>query len=262
MTEEQELARLEEEWKDRFERFTAPEPTREDTFRLIEKIKAADEVAKPIDLRAQLEIAQSSLSWKDKWLNLFLSQWTFHGMKSWLLTGGIMLILSLTISQNMADEMTGFAAWIKWVTLIMIAVIGYAFRPKDEGNHAIETLSYYPLIQQMFARFMIVMVMQCVIAFPLVFVITGKAGILTYMLKVFTPLFFFGVVGFVSTVWLGSKLGLLLTIMIWFVQIFFDKMSFSLFTQSNLLVHVLIVGFSILLLGTVRLRYRPMRDSL
>ncbi len=174
MSEDQELSHLENEWKNSFDRFTSPEPTREQTFNLIEKIKEADEI-KPVDLRAELE-AQSNCSIyiSAKVVNLFLSQWNFHGASSWLLTGIVMLVLTITISQNMGNEMTGFIAWIKWITLIIIAVMGYAFRSKNEGNDIIETLSYYPLIQQMFTRFMIVMGLQLAITLPLSFIHARK----------------------------------------------------------------------------------------
>ena len=52
--------------------------SREQTFNLIQKIKEADEI-KPVDLRAELEAHQETQSISSKVMNLFLSQWNFHG---------------------------------------------------------------------------------------------------------------------------------------------------------------------------------------
>ena len=51
MNEDHELSHLEKEWKNSFDRFTAPEPSREQTLNLIRKIKETGE-NKPVDLRA------------------------------------------------------------------------------------------------------------------------------------------------------------------------------------------------------------------
>ena len=64
----------------------------------------------------------------------------------------------------------------------MIAVMGYAFRSKNEGNDIIEKLSYYPLVQQMFTRFMIVMALQLAITLPLSFVILGSVSSVLYLM--------------------------------------------------------------------------------
>ncbi|WP_342429259.1 hypothetical protein [Neobacillus sp. FSL H8-0543] len=265
MSEDRELTRLENEWKNRFDRFTAPEPSREQTLDLLQKIKAVEEV-KPVDLRFKLESHQDTQSMSARTVNLFLSQWNFHGTRSWLLTGIIMLILTLTISQNIGNEVAGFSTWIKWVTLFMIAVMGYAFRTKNEGNQLIETLSYYPLTVQMFMRFMIVMALQLAITLPLSFIILGATNSIYYLLGSFTPVLFFGVIGFVSTIWLGQKIGLLLALFVWFSQTLFEKQhqSASLFqlpeNEGFLLMNIVVMGISILLLGTVTLKYRQMRD--
>lgn len=146
MKENDELANLENEWKTGFDRFTAPEPTREQSMSLIEKIKGT-EAEKPVDLRMELETAQNTQSVSAQVANLFLSQWNFHGARSWLLTAIVMLVLTITISQNWGGHVAGFTVWIKWTSLIMIAVMGYAFRAQNEGNDIIERLSYTPLIQ-------------------------------------------------------------------------------------------------------------------
>lgn len=265
MSEDKELLRLENEWKNRFDRFSAPEPSREKTLDLLQKIKGIEE-AKPVDLRVKLESQQETQSMSARVVNLFLSQWNFHGARSWLLTGIIMLILTLTISQNIDNEVAGFTTWIKWITLIMIAVMGYAFRAKNEGNQLIETLSYYPLIVQMFMRFMIVMTLQLAITLPLSFVILGGTNSIYYLLGSFTPVLFFGVIGFVSTIWLGQKIGLLLVLFVWFSQTLFEKQlqSASLFqlpgNEGFLLMNSIVLGISILLLGSVILKNRQMRD--
>ena len=48
------------------------------------------------------------------------------------------------------------------------------FAQKMKGMNIIETLSYYPLVQQMFTRFMIVMALQLAITLPLSFIILGR----------------------------------------------------------------------------------------
>jgi hypothetical protein len=265
MSENKELTRLENEWKNRFDRFTAPEPSREQTLDLLQKIKGVEEV-KPVDLRVKLESHQETQSMSVRVVNLFLSQWNFHGARSWLLTGIIMLILTLTINQNIGNEAAGFTTWIKWITLIMIAVMGYAFRAKNEGNQLIETLSYYPLIVQMFMRFIIVVALQLAITLPLSFIILGGSNSIYYLLGSFTPVLFFGVIGFVSTIWLGQKIGLLLALFVWFSQTLLEKQlqSASLFqlpeNEGFLLMNIVVLGISILLLGSVTLKNRQMRN--
>lgn len=266
MSEDNELTRLENEWRHRFDRFTAPEPTREQTLDLIRKIKEVDEV-KPVDLRAELEMQQEAQSTSSRVMNLFLSQWNFHGARSWLLTAIVMLILTLTISQNGEASGGDFLTWIKWVSLIVIAGMGYAFRSKNEGNHIIETLSYTPVIQQMFTRFLIVMVLQLVITLSLSFIVLGGTNSVFYVLGSLTPILFFGVVGFVSTMWLGQKIGIAITLFVWFGQVLLEKQStsislFQLPGDGNfLLVNIIGVGVSFLLLSSIVLKNKRMRDA-
>lgn len=266
MSEEKDLLRLENEWKHRFDRFTAPEPTREQTLSLLENIKRVELENKPVDVRHDLENIQSSQTLKQKLMNLLLSQWTFHGMKSWILTGVIMLILTVTISLN-SEGTAGFVTWIRWMTLGMIGVIGYAFRSKDEGNDVIEKLSYYPLIYQMFARFVIVMSLQMLIALPLIFIILGKASTIEYIIGTFTPLFFFGVVGFVTIMWLGQKIGLFCTLTVWFSQLFLEKIfnSISLFklyeSDQTMILNASIWIVSLGLLMTILLSQRLIKEE-
>ncbi|CAH2715134.1 hypothetical protein BACCIP111895_02318 [Neobacillus rhizosphaerae] len=258
MDENQELEKLEKEWKNHFARFTAPEPTREMTLDLIQKIKKIEENQSPVDLRLELETTQNSLSTRDKIVNIFLSQWNFYGTTSWLLTGLVMIAITFTISENTADPLFGFTNWIRWITLLVIAVIGYSFRPKNEGNEIIETLSYYPIIQQMFTRFMIVIGFQLVLALPLCFFIVGRESTILYLVSSFIPVFFFGVVGFVATFWLGQKIGLSLTLFIWFSQVLLKKkLLFQVPGDDYFLVmNTIIFGLSILLLSTILLKSR------
>ena len=265
MSENKELTRLENEWKNRFDRFIAPEPSMEQTLDLLQKIKGIKEV-KLVDLRVKLESHQETQSMSARVVNLFLSQWNFHGARSWLLTGIIMLILTLTISQNIGNEVAGFTTWIKWITLIMIAVMGYAFRAKNEGNQLIETLSYYPLMVQMFTRFMIVMALQLAITLPLSFIILGRMNSVLYLLGSFTPMLFFGVVGFVCTIWFGQKMGILLALVIWVSQSLFERQLqwASLFqlpgNEGFLLMNLVVMGVSCLLLSSVILKNQQMRN--
>lgn len=267
MKENDELANLEDEWKSRFDRFTAPEPTREQSMSLIEKIKGIER-EKPIDIRMELETAQNTQSFSEKMTNLFLSQWNFQGARSWLLTAIVMLVLTVTVNQNWGAGATGFVVWIKWVSLIMIAVMGYAFRTKNEGNDIIERLSYTPIIQQMFTRFMIVLVLQLVIALPLSFIVLGGVSSTLYIISSFTPLLFFGVVGFVGTIWLDQKIGATLALVVWFGQVLLgDKLKFaSLFQVPGddyfLYMNLVVLGISCLLLSSVVLKNRQLRDGL
>ena len=261
MNEDHELSRLEKEWKNSFDRFTAPEPSREQTLNLIQKIKETGE-NKPVDMRATLEAQQETQSFSSKVASLFLSQWNFHGARSWLLTGIVLLILTITISQNGGDAATDFLTWIKWITLIIIAGMGYAFRSKNEGNEIIETLSYYPLVQQMFTRFMIVMAIQLAITLPLSFIILGSVSSVLYLLSSFTPILFFGVVGFVATMWLGQKIGILLALFVWFAQVLLEKqLKFAALFQLPgndyfVLTNIVVIGISVLLLFSVPLKNR------
>lgn len=265
MSEDQELSRLEKEWKNRLDRFTAPEPTREQTVRLLEKIKQMDET-KPVDLRAELEERQASQSMSSKVASLFLSQWNFYGSKSWWLTGIVMLVMTIMINVSTQNEMTGFMAWMKWITLIIIAVMGYAFRSKNDGNDIIEKLSYYSLVHQMFARFIIVMGFQLAMTLPLSYLVMGKASSLLYLYGSFTPIFFFGVVGFISAMWFGHRAGVIITLFIWLSQVLFDEklQSFSLFqlpwNEHFLFTNVVILALSSLLLSSILLRNYLARD--
>jgi len=258
VSENQELTKLEQEWKAHFDRFTAPEPTREMTLDLIQKIKNMEQNQSPVDLRQELETTQQSLSTRSKIINMFLSQWNFYGTTSWLLTALLMIAITFTISENFSDAVTGFASWIKWITLLVIGVIGYSFRPKNEGNEIIETLSYYPMIQQIFTRFMIVMGIQLVLTLPLSFVIVGKESTMLYLVSSFIPVFFFGVIGFVAIFWLGQKIGLSITLFIWFSQVLLKK---KLLFQAPgdeyfIVMNVMVLVVSILLLSSVILKKR------
>lgn len=256
MDENQELTKLEKEWKTHFDRFTAPEPTREMTLDLIQKIKNMEQEQSPVDLRIELETAQNSLSTRSKIVNLFLSQWNFYGTTSWLMTGLLMIAITFTISENSGDAITGFTSWIKWITFIVIGMIGYSFRPKNEGNEIIETLSYYSMIQQIFTRFMIVMGFQLVLMLPLSLLIIGKESTTLYVVSSLIPVFFFGVIGFVAIFWLGQKIGLSIALFIWFSQVLVKKR--LLFQAPGdeyfLSVNVILLGVSILLLGSVLLK--------
>lgn len=258
MNKEQDLDMLEKEWKTHFDRFTAPEPTRENTLDLIQRIKNSDQNQSPVDLRLELERAQSSLSINSKMANLFLSQWSFYGAKSWLLTGLVMAVVTFAVSENSADPLTGFLNWIKWITLLVIAAIGYSFRPRNEGNEIIETLSYYPIIEQMFTRFMIVMGFQFVLTLPLSFIVLGSDVTSLYLVSSFIPVFFFGVIGFVATIWLGQKIGLSLTLVIWFSQVLVKKnILFQVPGDDYFLsMNLAILGFSVVLLSTILLKNR------
>ncbi|MCR2823838.1 hypothetical protein [Lederbergia panacisoli] len=258
MSENQELSKTEKEWKTHFERFTAPEPTREMTLDLIQRIKNIEENESPVDLRLELEMTQHSLSTKSKIVNMFLSQWNFYGMTSWLLTGLLMIAITFTISENYGDAITGFASWIKWITLLVIAAIGYSFRSKNEGNEIIETLSYYPMIQQIFTRFMIVMGFQLVLALPLCFVVVGKESTILYLVSSFIPVFFFGVIGFAAIFWLGQKIGLSIALVIWFSQVLLKKKLLFLAPSDDyfLVVNGIILSISILILSSVLFKRR------
>lgn len=258
MDEYQELTKLEEEWKTKFERFTAPEPTREMTIDLIQKIKNMEQEQGPVDLRIELENAQSSLSFKAKIINMFLSQWNFYGTKSWLVTVLLMILITVTINENSASAVTGFSSWIRWITLVVIGMVGYSFRPRNEGNEIIETLSYYPIIQQVFTRFIIVMGFQLVISLPLSLFVIGKENTILYLVSSFIPIFFFGVIGFVAVFWLGQKIGLSIALFIWFSQVLVKKRVLFLDPSNDyfLSVNVTIVGVSILLLCSILLKKR------
>lgn len=256
MDENQDLVKLENEWKSHFDRYTTPEPTREMTLDLIQNIKSIEQNQAPADVRIELETAQHSLSIKERVVNMFLSQWNFYGTTSWLLTGLVMIAITFIISENTSDPLFGFTHWIKWITLLVIAVIGYSFRPKNEGNEIIETLSYYPIIQQMFTRFMMVMGFQLVLALPLSLFVVGKESTIGYLVGSLIPVFFFGVVGFVATFWLGQKIGLTLTLLIWFSQVLVKKKLLFQVPGNDyfLLMNAIIFSLSILLLSTILLR--------
>lgn len=259
MSEDKELHELEREWKSRLERFSAPEPTREQTFTLLENIRNQAAKEQPQNMRTELEQLQKSRTPFEQMVDLLASQWTFYGMRSWILTAIVMLILTISVYGNDSGE-ASFSIWLKGMSFLMIVLIAYAFRPRNEGNAALEELSYYPLIQQMFARFVIVMSLQLILALPLSFFLLGSASTAAYIFGTFTPLFFFGTVGFVSTFWLGGRAGTIITAFLWFVQMLLDTQvqALSLFRLPEsdwfLAASVLLMLISVLLLGSIVLK--------
>lgn len=259
MSEDKELHELEKKWASRMERFTAPEPTREQTFMLLDNIRSQAAEEQPQDMRAELEQLQKSRTRIEQMFDLLASQWTFYGMRSWILTAMVMLILTISVYGNDPGE-SGFSLWLKGMSFLMIILIAYAFRPRNQGNATLEELSYYPLIQQMFARFVIVMGVQLILALPLTFFLLGSASTMAYIFGTFTPLFFFGTVGFASTFWLGGRAGTIITAFLWFMQILLDGQvkSFSLFRLPEsdwfILANVFLILLSILLLGSIVLK--------
>ncbi len=259
MSENKELHELEKEWRRRMERFTTPEPTREQTCMLLNNIRNQTAEKQPQDIRAELEQLQQSRTPLGEMFDLLASQWTFYGMRSWILTSIVMLVLTVFVYGN-DPGVAGFSIWLKGMSLLMIVLISYAFRPKNEGNAMLEELSYYPLIQQMFARFVIVMGVQLILALPLIYFLLGSASTMVYIFGTFTPLFFFGAVGFVSTFWLGGRAGTIITGFLWFMQILLDGQvkSFSLFRLPEsdwfMLANILLMFISIVLLGSIVLK--------
>lgn len=265
MNENQELDRMEKEWKNRFDRFTAPQPSMEKSFDLINKIKTASETL-PYDFREELEFLQEKQSTKSRVINLFLSQWNYYGSRNWLYTGVIMLLICLTINEGTEDGVSGYVAWLKWGTLVVILFIAFAFRTKDEGNRIIEELSYTPVLHQLFARFIIVMGVQFVISLPLSYFIFGNSGSVLLVFTSLSAMFIFGVIGFVSTFWFGQKIGLAMTLVVWLLQFVFEsKVTIaSIFqepqSQSFMFTHMFALIISLLLLSSVLIKGRYWRN--
>lgn len=261
MNEEKELLEMEKKWQEKFERFTAPEPSREQTFALLDSIRTASVEEQVYEMPAEIEQLQTSRTTFQKIRDLLRSQWTFYGMTSWLLTAVFMIVLTTTIHANYEPQ-TGFVVWIKWMSFSLIALIAYLFRPRNEGNAILERLSYYPLIQQLFARFVIVMTMQGVIVFPLSFFFVDSMEMFTYLVATYVPLFFFGVVGFISTIWFGGKIGAIATALLWALFVFVDQQVgeisiFRLVEQDTISFRLcMIIIISFLLLASVLLKDR------
>ncbi|MBE1556115.1 hypothetical protein [Sporosarcina limicola] len=218
MNEDQRLTRLEKEWQNRFDCFTTPQPSTRQSFDLLNKIKE-DHAVKPLDMREELENQQQIQSARSRFFHLFLSQWNYYGSHSWLYTGILMLFLSLTIGGNTENVINAYIEWVRWGTLVVIFGIAYAFRTKDEGNCIIETLSYYPLHYQLFARFIIVMGVQVLITIPLSFYVFASVSAIMLLFSSLLVMFFFGVVGFISTFWFGQNIGLIITLTVWLLQL-------------------------------------------
>lgn len=210
-----ELNQLEEIWAPKLEQFTTAEPTQEQTLQLIQSIKEKDQENMLPDMRRDLEAIQANQSRLDKITQLFLSQWTFYGATSWLLTGIVMLIITMVMSENTSNPIQSFSNWVQWMSFVVIALISFSFRSKNEGNTMIEQISYYPLTLQLFTRFLIVMVYQFVFILPLCYVLLGKESTVLYVVGSLIPVFFFGAIGFVSTFWCGQKRGLVVTLIVW-----------------------------------------------
>ncbi|ASS75300.1 hypothetical protein CIG75_10070 [Tumebacillus algifaecis] len=171
---DEEVERLEQEWSGRLERFTAPTPSIESTLQLIANVKRS-ETHQPTDHRAELESYQQAQPLVRKLFDLLAAQWNVYGSRGWIGTAVLMIgatVLSATRARSDLP-MHALLEWLTYVTLITIAVVAYAFWPKNEGMSILEKLSAYTLMQQLSARFVLVVGFQMIAAVPLSWMIGG-----------------------------------------------------------------------------------------
>ncbi|WP_091832319.1 hypothetical protein [Marininema halotolerans] len=219
-SEREELDELEKKWMSRMTSFTTPVPTPEDTLDLIARVK--EQAQKP---EKQAEVAPSDHQ-TGGWMDLIISQWSFYGMRSWLMSAGWMICFSLMIgAQSITivpkDEAGVF--WIQAVTLTIVLSIAYTFRPQNEGMAMLERLSVYSLAAQTFVRLCMVMGFQWILAIPFSFVIPGLDNGWLFLWQWTIPLFFFAVITFVMAERWGMGASLSVSLMIWGGQWFARK---------------------------------------
>lgn len=254
---DEEVERLEQEWSGRLERFTAPTPSIESTLQLIANVKRS-ETHQPTDHRAELESYQQAQPLVRKLFDLLAAQWNVYGSRGWIGTAVLMIgatVLSATRARSDLP-MHALLEWLTYVTLITIAVVAYAFWPKNEGMSILEKLSAYTLMQQLSARFVLVVGFQMIAAVPLSWMIGGDAASLGGLLLSWAvPMFLFGAVCFVLSNWVSTQAALGFCLALWTAQVLFHaKLKyFNLFSAPGepyfLPSRLTALGISLLLFG-------------
>lgn len=252
--DDERLLRMEERWRTRFERFTAPEPSREDTFRLIAAIKEIgreqsqqpaaleerclepselSEMAAPVWLTETAEAAaikateaievtptEASEGLFLRAFNLLRSQWNFYGLRSWIMTCiavGATGYLAYTkhAAPNASDSLL---LWIFGLTLAAIGGISAAFRPRDEGTMILQQLGKYSLLEQTLTRFLLVTCFQLVVAFPISLLLYKEEfgiPLAAFLTGWMAPVLFTAVCGFVLNQWLGMWPSAVFLLAVW-----------------------------------------------
>ncbi|GIP38488.1 hypothetical protein J31TS4_17680 [Paenibacillus sp. J31TS4] len=249
--EEAELALLEGSWSGRLERFTAPEPAREDTARLIARVRErlreetaasaepASAAPPPETIAALRSDRRSAASGRPgaserateadpfaaprvtpgrRWARLLRSQWHGYGTRSWLLTGLALLAAGAAAYGSGAPPERQWTIWLYGITMLVIAVIGYAFRPRDEGTELLEQLGQYSVLEQTLARLAIVTGFQLAVALPVsAFVYRGESGlsVTAFTIGWTAPMLFLAVLGFVLIQWAGIRLAFTGILALW-----------------------------------------------
>jgi hypothetical protein len=218
----EQLEQLEARWSARMERFTAPVPSTESILRLLERVKAEQvPVQKPADLRAELEAVQMRQSPLQTLFQLVSAQWNFYGSRSWLMTALLMVAASFggTAYVPTGEPLLALMEWVKWMTLLIIVFVGWAFRSKNEGMRLLERLGAYSLVQQLSARFVLVIGFQMILAGVLSLFVRG-ASLGGFWLSWSIPMLFFGVALLALSTWANAKVAVGVSLGLWSLQFF------------------------------------------
>ncbi|MFD2168595.1 hypothetical protein [Tumebacillus lipolyticus] len=222
---EEELEELERSWSGRMERFTIPVPTLEQSLQLISSVKASV-APQQTALRAELEAYHRERLTLRKLCNLFLAQWNVYGGRSWLLTALLMALSTVGTITYLPLEPPIFVLikWVSLTTLIMILSVSYAFWPKNEGMEILEKLSAYTLMQQLSARFVLVVGFHMIVSVPLASLIGSEsASIGGLLLSWSIPMLFFGVTCFVIATLLSTKAAIGCCLLVWSIEVLFHE---------------------------------------
>jgi hypothetical protein len=224
---EQQLKALEQKWVKNMGRFTSPLPTEADTMRLLESVNKfiSDEKTKSNapDYWAEIDNIRKEQSVFSRITDLFRSQWNVYGWRSWIITILLMVIAGAVAGNSFQYDLDqGLDFWIQSLSFIMIGAVGYAFRPRNEGMAILQQLGHYTLEQQVLARFILVLMLQLVIAVLCSALFLWELytfSLPQFVLSWTTTMLFFAVTGFVLIHWLGIRVAMAVCVIIWSGQL-------------------------------------------
>lgn len=237
--DDEQLLKLEAQWRTKFERVTVPEPSRQDTFRLIEVIKEIGRLESQREAERQEQAQEQSQAQSQervvnaaseaselaegfflRIVSLLRSQWNFYGIRSWLLTCIAVGATGYMAYNGYSEWNTsgGLHLWIFGLTLVIIGGIAAAFRPRDEGTMILQQLGKYSLLEQILTRFLLVTCFQLVIALPLSLLLYKEAfgmPLAAFLYGWIVPVLTVAVCAFVLNQWLGMWPSAVFLLTVW-----------------------------------------------
>lgn len=237
-----ELEALEKRLEMRLASITVPEPSREDTYQMIEFIKTnggneKGQASEDLDLFQFIYPKETLYS---RSLGLIRSQWNAYGFRSWMTTGAAIVATGYISSAYHTEEYNDLFLWTLGLTLIILGTIVYAFRPRDKGTMILEQLGKYSMLEQTLTRLILVMIFQMIVATPLSFVFLEQGlqpSLFQFIIGWSIPVISVALICFVLLQWLGAWKAVLMLFVIGFVGFNQNKRSHTVemitFSGSN-----------------------------